>query len=111
MLLLCYGTRPEWIKIKPIISELKRNSLEFKVAFTGQQKDIGKFYSDYELFISDDKINRLDSIFAQILIECNKKNIFKDINFVLVQGDTATATAIAIAAFHRKIKLFHLKPA
>ena len=109
MLLLCYGTRPEWIKIKPIIEELKRNSLEFKVAFTGQQKDIGRFYSDYELLMTNNKFNRLDSIFSQIFIECNKKNIFKDINFVLVQGDTATATAISIAAFHRKIKLFHLE--
>ena len=37
-LLFCFGTRPEWLKIKPIIQKLQRN--QYKLLFTGQHQDL-----------------------------------------------------------------------
>ncbi len=40
-LLICYGTRPEWIKVKPIINYMRLNTdIDFEVLFTGQHKDL-----------------------------------------------------------------------
>jgi UDP-N-acetylglucosamine 2-epimerase (non-hydrolysing) len=105
MILICYGTRPEWIKIKPLIDSF-RGVIPFKVLFTGQHEHIGKFYHDYSLSIKN-KNNRLDSIFSSILNAEN--NIFQNIKYVLVQGDTASTYAMALTAFNRGIKIIHLE--
>ena len=62
MILLTYGTRPEYIKIKPIISEFKRLETPFKTLFTGQHKDIANGEYDYKLDMKDLGSNRLDSV-------------------------------------------------
>ena len=49
MLLLTYGTRPEYIKIKPLIDKLNLNNVNYKILFTGQHKDIVNQDSDYVL--------------------------------------------------------------
>ena len=67
-LLICYGTRPEWIKIKPIIDKLKESNIEYKTLFTGQHKDIVQADADYILpIIEDTSDNRLDNIVVGIL--------------------------------------------
>lgn len=105
MILLCYGTRPEWIKIKPLIESFK-GTIPFKVLFTGQHEHIGNFYHDYALTITNTN-NRLDSIFSSILNAEN--NIFENIEYILVQGDTASTYATALTAFNRGIKVIHLE--
>lgn len=105
MILISYGTRPEFIKIKPLIEEFKKNNLSFKTVFTGQQNDLTYKNADYLLNIKDG-FNRLDSIFQSIL---NNDNIFDDVNYVMVHGDTTSALSMAVAAFHRKIKIIHLE--
>lgn len=101
MILIAYGTRPEYIKIKPIIDNLR---IPFKVLFTGQHKDLLKEKYDYGITIIDGN-NRLDSIVQS----CMNKDIFDGITHVLVQGDTTTVLAISLAAFHRGIKIIHLE--
>ena len=101
MILVCYGTRPEWIKVKPVI-----DLIDCKVLFTGQHKDLADFDHDISLEIKDYG-NRLDSVFCSVLQA--GYNIFNGIDTVLVQGDTASATAIALAAYHRQIKVVHLE--
>lgn len=102
MILLSYGTRPEYIKIKPLFRDLK----EYRVLFTGQHKNIVDTSKvDYFLEIKEGG-NRLDSIVQSCL---NNDHIFKDITHVLVQGDTTSALAIALSAFHRQIKVIHLE--
>ena len=59
MILICYGTRPEWIKVKPLIGLLKSNNIKFKTLFTGQHKDIVDKNADYNLTITDKSKNRL----------------------------------------------------
>lgn len=104
-ILIAYGTRPEFLKIKPLIDKMK-GIISFKTVFTGQHKDIiDKYYiPDYKLNIIDN-INRLDSV----LSSCLNNDIFNEITHVLVQGDTTSALGIAMSAFNRKIKIIHLE--
>jgi UDP-N-acetylglucosamine 2-epimerase (non-hydrolysing) len=108
MILIAFGTRPEYIKIKPLLEVFKKESFaNFKTLFTGQHEHIigSKVNFDYKIKIEDGD-NRLDSIFTSIL---NKQQIFDGITHVLVQGDTASAYAVALAAFHRRIPVIHLE--
>jgi UDP-N-acetylglucosamine 2-epimerase len=102
-ILFVFGTRPEFIKIKPIIDKYDGT---YKVLFTGQHKDIApKDVVDYELEIEEGP-NRLDSVVTSCL---NSDKIFEGVEYVLVQGDTSSVFGIALAAFHRNIKVIHLE--
>jgi UDP-N-acetylglucosamine 2-epimerase (non-hydrolysing) len=103
-LLVCFGTRPEYIKVKSIIENIP----DIKTCFTGQHKDLLKeVKADYVLDMSSMHTeNRLNNIFANIL---PKSEIFNDVDSVMVQGDTSTALAIAISAFHHGKKIVHLE--
>lgn len=105
-LLICFGTRPEYIKVKPLISKFK-DKLDIEVLFVKQHTNIFDF-SNYtrELDLTECN-NRLDSVFVSVLSK--SQEIFKDISHVLIQGDTATACALSLAAFNRKIKVIHLE--
>jgi len=105
MLLIAYGTRPEWIKIKPIVDLLDKRNLPYTLLFTGQHTTLVHEKYDRKIDIPASS-NRLDSIFISIL---NNETIFENIDRVMVQGDTASAFAVAIAAFHRKIQIIHLE--
>jgi len=107
VLLISYGTRPEWLKVKPLVRLLKEKKFPLKVLFTGQHNSLmdEDFYFDLQIKITDGP-NRLDSIVASIL---NKEKIFTGVGKVLVQGDTASAYAVALAAFHRRKKIIHLE--
>jgi len=104
-ILISFGTRPEFIKIKPLINEFKKNHIPIKTLFTGQHKDIIGGSADISLKIKQGK-NRLDNIVKSVL---DNNRIFHGITSVMVQGDTTSAFAIALAAFHRKIPVIHLE--
>jgi len=111
MLLISYGTRPEWIKLRPLIKELdKHGDIPYKVLFTGQHKDLlpkdAKY--DFKGMFGIKSLNRLDNIFVNSLSEWDRWVGDKPTS-VLVQGDTTSAFAIALAAFHRKIPVIHLE--
>lgn len=101
MLLICFGTRPEWLKIKPLLNVITN----YKLLFTGQHLDLLKDINfDYKISILT-KNNRLDSVIESCL------NQFPEEGFdsVLVQGDTASAFACALAAFHKNKKIYYLE--
>lgn len=101
--LICFGTRPEYIKVKSLITHLK----EIKTCFTGQHEDLIHVNEvDYKLKIENTNKNRLNSIFTSIM---KYSHIFNDIDYVLVQGDTTTAAAMAISAFNHRKKVIHLE--
>ena len=106
MMLICFGTRPEYIKIKPLLGVFRGN-IEYRLLFTGQHTDLLKNLPDdiRRLKIIDGD-NRLDSIVQSIL---NQEYIFQGIESILVQGDTTSVFALSLAAFHRKIKVVHLE--
>jgi len=100
-ILLCFGTRPEWLKIKPLIKELHN----YKLLFTGQHPDLLKNIEvDYKITIGESD-NRLD----QLISDCILQFPDGDFDSVLVQGDTASAFACAVAAFNRQKKIYYLE--
>ena len=105
MILISFGTRPEYIKIKPLFEFLKKEN--YRLVFTGQHVDL---LSDVEEEIQRIEIidgpNRLDSIVSSLM---NLDSIFDGIKYTMVQGDTTSAFAMALASFHRKIKVIHLE--
>ena len=101
MILITYGTRPEWLKIKPLIKEIDN----YKLLFTGQHPDLLKDVKvDYRITIGKSD-NRLD----QLISDCLTQFPDGDFDSVLVQGDTASAFACAIAAFNRQKKIYYLE--
>jgi UDP-N-acetylglucosamine 2-epimerase (non-hydrolysing) len=107
MILLTYGTRPEYIKIKPLIKEFKNSNLPFKILFTGQHKDIANGEYDFKIEMVDLSSNRLDSVMANLMTLSD--DIFEGITHVLVQGDTTSVVGLSMASLHRKIKVIHLE--
>jgi len=110
MILLCYGTRPEYIKMAPMIVALEDSGIEFKVLFTGQHLDLLPSQAtekvDYTVTINPGT-NRLDSIVSTVM---NMKDVWEEsYDFVLVQGDTTSSFACALASFHRNIPVVHLE--
>ena len=107
MILLSYGTRPEYIKLKSIIEILSKD--QYKILFTGQHKDIGDFGFDYSIEILDG-YNRLDSIIQSSMNKLTYilKNEPK-LTHILVMGDTTSAFAMALSAFNHKLKVIHLE--
>ena len=107
MILIVYGTRPEYIKVKSLIQQMRGESIPFRTLFTGQHKDLVDVHSDFSCEIKDLGSNRLDSIIQSLLNLPDA--IFDGINYVLVQGDTTSALALALTSLNRKIKVIHLE--
>ena len=100
-MLLCFGTRPEWLKIKPLIKILDN----YQLLFTGQHEDLLKDIKvDYKITIKNNP-NRLDQLVSDCLLQFPQG----DFDSVLVQGDTASAFACALASFHHKKKIYYLE--
>ena len=106
MILVSFGTRPEYIKLKPLMAEMNEE-IPFRVLFTGQHTDLlAHIDGPIARLKIEDGVNRLDSIVSSMM---NRDDIFEGIQAVIVQGDTTSAFAVALAAFHRKIKVIHLE--
>ena len=103
-ILICFGTRPEWLKIQPLIKIMDRS--EYKLFFTGQHQDLLKEVEvDYKAFIAEGKLfNRLDEVVKGCLDL--PEGEFRG---VMVQGDTASAFACAIGAYHRGLRIYYLE--
>jgi UDP-N-acetylglucosamine 2-epimerase (non-hydrolysing) len=102
-ILICYGTRPEWIKIKPLIKAFDQ-TIPFKLLYTGQHEHIGNFHHDYSVNIKKGDC-RLNSVVSSIL----NLELPNYPEYVLVQGDTASTFASALWAFNRGIKIIYLE--
>lgn len=115
-LLFIFGTRPEAIKLAPLIMEFKRgNEFETLVCVTAQHRQmldqVLSFFEivpDYDLDIMmpnqtlfDVTANALKKL-EGVLSDCNADCVF-------VQGDTTTAFVGALAAYYRKIKVAHIE--
>jgi UDP-N-acetylglucosamine 2-epimerase (non-hydrolysing) len=107
MILISYGTRPEYIKIKPLIIEMSRQDIKYRLLFTGQHVNMGIDLPDYTLTIPETNGNRLDSIINGCMNIPD--DIFNDVEYVLVQGDTTSVLGLALSAMHRGIKIIHLE--
>ena len=114
--LFVFGTRPEGIKMAPIIKEIqKRNKLECYTCVTGQHREmldqvleIFDIEPDYDLNIFK-KGQSLTDVTTKTLE--GLENILDELkpDILLVQGDTTTVFAAALAAFYKKIKIGHVE--
>jgi len=107
MILFCYGTRPEYIKIKKLIEKCG-NVVPYKVLYVTQHKDIVLGNFDYKLSIDDLCENRLDSIISSVFFNF-KEEFLHEITHILIQGDTATALSLSLIGLHHKKKIIHLE--
>ena len=102
-ILFCFGTRPKWLKIKSLIDIMPQE--KYSILFTGQHVDLIKNIDiDHKIEIKQRR-NRLDSIISSCLLQFPEG----DFSGVVVQGDTASAYACALAAYNRGIKIFYLE--
>lgn len=115
--MLVFGTRPEAIKMAPLVKEFQKHTDKFEtvVCVTGQHREmldqVLKIFSiipDYDLNIMRQGQDLYD-VTARVLLGMREilKNIKPDI--VLVHGDTSTSTAAALAAFYQQIPVGHVE--
>ncbi len=115
--ILCvFGTRPEAIKMCPLVNELKKRSeFDVCVCVTGQHREmldgvlrVFSVVPDFDLSVMKEGQD-LASLTSLIL--CGVDKILDSIrpDIVLVHGDTVTAFASALAAFYRKISIGHVE--
>ena len=111
-----FGTRPEAIKMAPVVKELEsREGIESVVCVTAQHRDmldqvleIFKIKPDYDLNIMKPG-QTLTHITAEVLKGIEEVIIKEKPDLVLVHGDTTTAMAAALAAFYQQVKVGHVE--
>lgn len=115
-IMLVFGTRPEAVKMCPLIKELKRRkSVQTIVCVTGQHRemlkqvlDVFDVVPDYDLSIMKDKQTLFD---ISVRILSGMDTLLDEVNpdVVLVHGDTTTTFATALACFYKKIPIGHVE--
>ena len=115
--MLVFGTRPEAIKMCPLVKEFQKHNYEFEtiVCVTGQHREmldqvlnIFEVKPDYDLNIMKQGQDLYD-VTARVLT--GMRDVFKKCkpDVVLVHGDTTTSTAAALAAFYQQIPVGHVE--
>lgn len=115
--MLVFGTRPEAIKMAPLVKEFQKYPLEFKtiVCVTGQHREmldqvlqIFDIHPDYDLNIMKQEQDLYD-VTARVLT--GMRDVLKESQpeIVLVHGDTTTSMAAALAAFYQQIPVGHVE--
>ena len=115
--MLVFGTRPEAIKMAPLVKEFQKDTENFKtvVCVTGQHREmldqvlrIFDITPDYDLNIMKQGQDLYD-VTARVLT--GMRDVFKECkpDVVLVHGDTTTSTAAALAAFYQQIPVGHVE--
>ena len=114
--MLVFGTRPEAIKMCPLVNELKtRNSIQTIVCVTGQHRQMldqvlnaFEVVPDYDLSIMKDKQTLFD--ITQNILERIRK-VLEEVkpDVVLVHGDTSTTFVTALACFYLHIPVGHVE--
>ena len=116
-IMLVFGTRPEAIKMAPLVKEFQKRPNEFRtiVCVTGQHREmldqvlhIFEITPDYDLNIMKQGQDLYD-VTARVLL--GMRDVLKEArpDVVLVHGDTTTSTAAALAAFYQQIPVGHVE--
>lgn len=115
--MLVFGTRPEAIKMAPLVKEFQKHSSDFitQVCVTGQHREmldqvlkLFEITPDYDLNIMKQGQDLYD-VTARVLT--GMRDVLKEAqpDVVLVHGDTTTSTAAALAAFYQQIPVGHVE--
>lgn len=115
--MLVFGTRPEAIKMAPLVKEFQNNSEYFEtiVCVTGQHREmldqvlhLFEIKPDYDLNIMKQGQDLYD-VTARVLLGMRDVLKVAQPDIVLVHGDTTTSTAAALAAFYQQIPVGHVE--
>lgn len=115
--MLVFGTRPEAIKMAPLVKEFQKYPRQFEtiVCVTGQHREmldqvlhIFNIVPDYDLNIMKQGQDLYD-VTSRVLL--GMRDVLKEVqpDVVLVHGDTTTSTAAALAAFYQQIPVGHVE--
>ena len=112
-----FGTRPEIIKLAPVILELKKYPQLYNVLVinTEQQKELSNQTLKYFGLRADENLDcmrenqSLSSVQARILTSLDKVFSENKIDATIVQGDTMTVLCGALTSFYHKIPIFHVE--
>ena len=115
--LLVFGTRPEAIKMAPLVKEFRKYPIDFdtRVCVTGQHREmldqvlhIFDIVPDYDLNIMRQGQDLYD-VTSKVLL--GMRDVLRDVSpdVVLVHGDTTTSMAAALAAFYQQISVGHVE--
>ena len=116
-ILIVFGTRPEAIKMAPLVRTFQQHTDRFAVSvcITGQHREmldqvltLFEIVPDYDLAIMQ-KQQDLYDVTARILTEMRPVLEQAAPDLVLVHGDTVTAVAVSVAAFYQKIAIGHVE--
>jgi len=116
-IMLVFGTRPEAIKMAPLVKEFQKHPDKFETicCVTGQHREmldqvlnIFEIEPDYDLNIMQ-KGQDLYDVTSRVLL--GMRDVLKEVqpDIVLVHGDTTTSTATALAAFYQQIPVAHIE--
>lgn len=109
------GTRPEVIKMAPVIDALRAASVETVVCATGQHREMLAQALDVFSIKPDISLDAmrsgqtLNSLASRLLADLDTTLTEQTPDWVLVQGDTTTAFCAGLAAFHRGIRVGHIE--
>lgn len=111
-----YGTRPEAIKVAPVIKALEQDDRFESVAVsTGQHKEmldqVNEMFSikpAYDLGLMN-KVSTLSGVVSKALEGLDEIIEAENPDVIISQGDTSTAMSAALAGFHREVKIVHLE--
>ncbi len=116
-IMFIFGTRPEAIKVAPLIKEFQKNLENFDVCTisTGQHKEMldqvvhfFKIKIDYDLSLMTEN-QSLNQLSAKILISLKDILDKENPEYIFVHGDTTTTAFASIAAFYNQIKICHIE--
>ncbi len=114
--LAVYGTRPEAIKMAPVIKALEHSeTLHCEIAVTGQHREMLDQVNEMFAIVPDHDLNvfepgqTLNALMAKVFARIDPVLEQVAPKAVLVQGDTSTVAAAAIAAMYRQIPVVHLE--
>lgn len=115
--MLVFGTRPEAIKMCPLVNELKGRPEEFEtvVCVTGQHREmLDQVLSAFDVKPEHDLAimkpgQTLFDITCDVLLKIRKAMEYEEPDVVLVHGDTTTSFAAALAAFYLRIPVGHVE--
>ncbi len=112
---ILFGTRPEAIKLAPVILKLKEQNINYRVIHTGQHLELAEqilatfgITPDHRLSMMTDTQQPLD-LLQRLLARLPDYISPDNTRWLLVQGDTTSALAGALAAHHQKVKVAHLE--
>lgn len=115
-ILTVFGTRPEAIKLFPLVHRLARDDRFIgRVCISAQHREMLDQVLDIAGIVPDHDLDlmtpgqTLDALTARALVEIGKVLDLEQPDWVVVQGDTTTVMAGAIAAYYRKIPVCHVE--